>query len=60
MSCKILKCCFFLVIMFLEIFQVEAQKWIETKYKISTTQDLVYAEVLDFAGNRRSLASAAG
>jgi hypothetical protein len=55
MSCKILKCCFFLVFMFLEIFQVEAQKWIETKYKITTTQDIVYSEVLDFAGNRRSL-----
>lgn len=36
-------------------FSGRSTKWIETKYKISTTQDLVYAEVLDFAGNRRSL-----
>lgn len=55
MSCKILRQCSFLVFIFLEIIPLKAQKWIDTKYKIVTTQDLVYAEGLDFAGNKRSL-----
>ncbi|MBK8405816.1 MAG: hypothetical protein IPL25_17625 [Saprospiraceae bacterium] len=55
MKYPLFKKIFLFLFLFTEIQQVDAQKWVEQKYAISTTSDVPYAEVVDFAGNKRAL-----
>ncbi|MBK6352068.1 MAG: T9SS type A sorting domain-containing protein [Saprospiraceae bacterium] len=55
MKYPLFKKIFLFLFLFTEIQQVDAQKWVEQKYAISTKTDVPYAEVVDFAGNKRTL-----
>lgn len=44
-----------IIILIFQAVIIQAQKWVDTSYQIEQINDIVYGNVVDFAGNERSL-----